>query len=109
MSNDMREPLLVENEETNLPLPVENNEDSIIVKKQEEILTNRPKAVLFMNLAQVLMIVYMALMKELQADGIAALDICLLRSAFGFLHAFSVLKWRGESFWPKTLSESPEM
>jgi drug/metabolite transporter (DMT)-like permease len=55
------------------------------------------------------MIVYMALMKELQASGVAALDICFLRSAFGFVHAFSVLKWRGESFYPKVLQENSDV
>jgi len=55
------------------------------------------------------MIVYMALMKSLQESGVAALDICFLRSAFGFVHAFSVLKWRGEEFYPKAVRENPSI
>ena len=42
-----------------------NVREPLLTEKKEDLATNRPKAVLFMNLAQLLMIVYIALMKEM--------------------------------------------
>jgi hypothetical protein len=73
-------------------------------EEPKKLVTNRPKAILFMNISNVIVIVYNIFNKKLAFTGMHPIDFCLARTMSGGIHNFLVLKYYKMPLWPEQLS-----